>query len=192
MNVVRLLPFLTCGLSHDFPQVRAAHTKTSCRLTTNENSNQTESTYHHKGERHCTTRGTTTNNSRESVFLPTAPSRTVTLSAGAPTNVTRALRPSSPSPSAAAHGHKVMVPLSCKSRPHTPRPHFERSLAVGCWQTRHVVQHLRKSCPCTEPRQSVGGFVARAKDVLYFDKFHASTFQRQSNLCGKRIHERSG
>ena len=50
-----------------------------------------------------------------------------------------------------SNGHDVWILLSCKFYPHTPRPHFERSLAVRCWQTWHVVQQLRKSCPL--PRQ---------------------------------------
>ena len=79
--------------------------QTSCRLTTNENSNQTESTYHHKEERHCTSRGTTTNNRRERGPANGSISHGDLIS-GRPTNVTRACRPSSTSPSATAQSHR--------------------------------------------------------------------------------------
>ena len=93
--------------------------------------------------------------------------------------------------SARSQGHNpdpVQILCQCNSDPHTPRPHFDSSLAVKC-QTRRVAHKMRADCSFTEPRQSVGGCLARAKDVASLDKFHAWPFHRQSNLCCKRTHE---
>ena len=147
----------------------------------------------------------TTNNRRERVVLPTGSTSPRDLIRGRPTNVTLALRPSSPfakrrgtmlNPCSVfvlqTNGHKVMVLLSCKSHPHTPGPHFERSLAVGCWQTGHVVQHLRKSCSFTEPRQSVGGLVARARMCFASSSSMPKLSNAKAISAASAPHERSG
>ena len=186
MNVVRHLPLLTCGLRHSWSApssfvstslaVSAAHMRAQTRcLADNKQETQTKQSQPTTTRvRHCITCGTTTNNRR-----PRHQARGTMLNPCSflfyKQTVTKSWFSFRGSPIHIRQGHT----LNAVSR-------------VGCWQTRHVVQHLRKSCSFTEPRQSVGGFVARARMCFASSSSMPKLSNAKAISAASAPHERSG